>query len=73
MKKNTFLNKVISFVANTLRAEKPESSKRLFGAVGFIVAMIYIAIWSHDLIETLLYVSTALLGLEAITGIFKKK
>ena len=68
-----FIDKVILFVANALRAEKPESSKRLFGAVGFFVAMVYIAIWSHDLIETLLYVSTALLGLESITGIFKKK
>lgn len=73
MKKTPFLNKAISFVANSLRATSAESSKRLFGAIGFITAIIYIAIWSHPLIETLLYVSAALLGLEAITGVFKKK
>lgn len=72
MKKNTFLNKVVSFIANSLRSTAPESSKRIFGALGFLVSMIYIAIWAHPLIETLLYVSAALLGLEAVTGIFNK-
>ena len=73
MKKNNFINKALSFVANSLRATSAESSKRLFGAVGFVTAITYIAIWSHQLIETLLYVSAALLGLESITGMFKKK
>jgi formate/nitrite transporter FocA (FNT family) len=56
-----------------MRSSAPESSKRLFGAIGFITAIIYIAVWGHELIETLLYVSAALLGLESITQIFKKK
>jgi hypothetical protein len=73
MKKTTFLNKVISFVANSLRSSSSESSKRLFGAIGFITAIIYIAVWDHNLIEALLYVSAALLGLGSITSVFKKK
>jgi formate/nitrite transporter FocA (FNT family) len=68
-----YLDKTISFFAASLRSTAPESSKRLFGAIGFITAIIYIAIWGRDLIETLLYVSAALLGLESITQIFKKK
>ena len=67
-----FFDKAISFIANSLRSTAPESSKRLFGAIGFVVAMVYIAIWAHPLIETLLYVSAALLGLEAVAGIFNK-
>lgn len=73
MKKTTFLNKAISFVANSLRSSSSESSKRLFGAIGFITAIIYIAVWDHNLIETMLYVSAALLGLDSVAGIFKKK
>ena len=51
----------------------PESSKRFFGAVGFICAIIFIAIWDKTLIDTLLFTSTALLGLESITTIFNNK
>ena len=72
MKIKSFIDKTISFIANSLRSTAPESSKRLFGALGFVVSMVYIAVWEHSLIETLLYVSAALLGLEAVTGIFNK-
>ena len=68
-----YINKFIFFIANSLKAEKPESSKRLFGAIGFICAIVFIAIWQHDLIETLLFVSATLLGLETVANIFRKK
>ena len=68
-----FVKKFILFVANSMKADTVESSKRLFGAIGFITALVYIAIWGHDLIETLLFVSAALLGLETVSNIFRKK
>jgi len=68
-----FVTKFIFFVAHSLKTDTSESSKRLFGAIGFITAIVYIAIWGHDLIETLLYVSAALLGLETVSNIFRKK
>lgn len=68
-----FIDKVIKFVAQALRSNTDESSKRLFGAIGFICAIVFIAIWSHSLFNELLYVSVALLGLESVTNIFKKK
>jgi cobalamin biosynthesis protein CobD/CbiB len=68
-----FFDKVVRFVAQALRSNTDESSKRLFGAIGFICSIIFIAIWSHALFNELLYVSVALLGLESVTNIFKKK
>jgi cobalamin biosynthesis protein CobD/CbiB len=68
-----FFDKVVRFVANALRSDKSESSKRLFGAIGFICSIVFIAIWSHSLFNELLYISVALLGLGSITNMFKKK
>ena len=44
----------------------PESSKRFFGSIGWLSAIVIIYIWRRDLTETLLYVSAALIGLEVI-------
>jgi flagellar biogenesis protein FliO len=60
------------FIKGIFSSGTPESSKRLFGALGFICAIIFIAIWKRDLVETLLIVSASLLGLETLTNIFKK-
>lgn len=73
MKKKNYLDRLIRFVASSLRSNADESSKRLFGAIGFICSIIFIAIWSHSLFQELLYTSVALLGLETLTNIFKKK
>ena len=67
-----YFDKFIKFVASALRSNTDESSKRLFGAIGFICSIVFIAIWSHSLFEELLYVSVGLLGLETITKVFKK-
>ena len=61
------------FIRGIFTSGTPESSKRVFGALGFICAIIFIAIWKRELIETLLIVSASLLGLESLTGIFKKQ
>ena len=68
-----FINKLLSFVANALRSETSESSKRIFGAIGFLASVAFIGIWVHDLINELMYVSVMLLGLETVTNLFKKK
>lgn len=67
-----FIDKFIKFVASSMRSNTDESSKRLFGAIGFICSIIFIAVWSHTLFNELLYVSVGLLGLETITKVFKK-
>ena len=54
----------------------PESSKRFFGSIGWLSAIVIIYIWRIDLTETLLYVSASLIGLEVILKgleLFKKK
>lgn len=60
------------FFTGLFTSDKPQSSKRFFGAIGFLTAVVYIGVFKHDLIETLLFVSAALIGLETITKAFKK-
>jgi hypothetical protein len=64
---------MIKFINGIFSTGTPESSKRVFGAIGFICSIIYIGIWGHDLIPQLLYVSASLLGIETISNIFTKK
>jgi hypothetical protein len=73
MEKNNYMKNFLEWLKNIHSAGRPESAKRFYGAIGFITAIVYIAIWDHDSIVTLLYVSAGLLGLETITQIFTKK
>ena len=61
-------------LAQIFSSDQALSSKRLFGGVGFICAIIMI--WTNiasDNVPYLLYVSASLLGLDSITQIFKKE
>ena len=49
------------------------SSKRVFGGLGFVCAIIFIAIWARDFIDLLLITSATMLGLETISSIFTPK
>ena len=60
------------FIKNIFTSGTPESSKRIFGGIGFLCAIVFIAIWKRDLTAELLYVSAALLGLETIFNRWKK-
>ena len=62
----------IGFIRGIFTENTPESSKRVFGAIGFICAIVFIAIWDHDLIIELLYVSASLIGLSTIVSPFLK-
>lgn len=62
---------LFKFLRNILSKDSPESSKRLFGAIGFLSSIVFIAIWQHEMINELLYVSSALIGL-GILDRFKK-
>ena len=66
------MKKIIEFISNALKQGKDESSKRLFGAIGFICAIFFIAIWGHEYINELLYVSAGLLGLGILDKLVKK-
>lgn len=64
------------FLQGVYSSGSPESSKRFFGSIGWLSAIIIIYIWRKDLTETLLYVSAALIGFETLMNgfnIFKKK
>lgn len=66
------MKKLLQFLKNIYLSDQPESSKRFYGSIGFICSIVFIAIWSHILIEQLMYVSATLIGLETITKAFKK-
>ena len=63
---------MIEFIKNIFTSGTPESSKRIFGGIGFICAIVFIALWQRALTDTLLFVSASLLGLETITNLWKK-
>jgi len=64
--------KLFNFLSNIFNADKPESSKRFFGSIGFISSIVFIGLWEHELIDELMYVSAMLIGLETVTKLFKK-
>ena len=49
------------------------SSKRVLGLIGYLAAIVFIALWQHDLIDLLLVTSASLVGLETVTQIFTPK
>lgn len=51
-----------AFLKNIYSSDKPESSKRFFGSIGFIVSIVYVG-FNPAHLNTLIYVSGALLGL----------
>ena len=53
----------MNFLKNIFNSQSEVSSKRLFGGIGFISSIVFIGVFDHNLISTLLYVSAALLGL----------
>ena len=52
-----------NFFKNIFLKDKPESSKRFFGAIGFIAATAVICVFQQQMVDELLYTSAALLGL----------
>ena len=70
------MKKFFKFMQGVYSSGSPESSKRFFGSIGWLNAIIIIYIWRRDLTETLLIVSSALVGFETILEsikLFKKK
>lgn len=47
------------------------SAKRVFGGIGFVCSIVFIAIWNRDLIDMLLITSASLIGLQTVADIFK--
>ena len=63
---------MMQFIKDMFNSESPTSSKRVFGAIGFLAATVKIIGWQPDLVETLLFTSATLIGLDAMTKMFKK-
>ena len=66
------ISKFFTFLKGIYSSTDPTSSKRFFGSIGYICAVVFIALWQKDLIETLLYVSAMLIGLETVTNLIGK-
>lgn len=69
-----------NFIASLLSGEKGSlSSKRLCGFIGWIgcvSVLIMCTVWNRqapDMVATVIYASTALLGLDSVTEIWKTK
>jgi hypothetical protein len=63
------MQKIINFIDAIFSSDSGKSSKRFFGAIGFITAIIGIMIYKQEYLNEVLYASCALMGL----GIFDKK
>lgn len=61
------------FIKDMFSSQTGVSSKRVFGGLGFVCAIIFIALWKRDLIDLLLITSATMLGLETISAIFTPK
>ena len=62
----------ISFLARLFDKGSDASSKRFYGAVGFMFSIAFIAVWRHDLISELLVASVSLIGLGILDKFGKK-
>lgn len=61
------------FILDMLSNSTGVSSKRVLGLIGYLAAIVFIALWQHDLIDLLLVTSASLVGLETVTQIFTPK
>lgn len=72
------MKKLIEFIKKMVTAHSGISSKRVCGSLGFAVScgtLIYCTInqiQAPEMTETFLYVCAALLGVDSVTGIWKK-
>ena len=71
---------MVQFIKSLLSAERGSlSSKRLCGFIGWLccsAVLIMCTVWERqapDMVSTVLYASTALLGLDSVTDIWKDK
>lgn len=65
------MKKFFTFLENVYNKDSTESSKRFFGSIGFLVSIVYIAIWDRTLIFELLCVSAGMVGFDAIVEMIK--
>ena len=66
------MKKLFNFIANIFRKDSPESCKRFFGAIGFVVFIVYVGVFDHNLIDTLGYLSAGLIAGGMAETIFSK-
>lgn len=63
---------MLKFLTGIFSSGTPESAKRVFGAIGFLAAIVMIWLFDHSLISYLLTLSVAMLGLETVMNTIEK-
>lgn len=63
---------MLKFISGIFSSGTPESAKRVFGAIGFLAAIVMIWLFDHSLISYLLTLSVAMLGLETVMNTIEK-
>lgn len=63
---------MLEFVKDIYQSDKPASSKRFFGSIGFICAIVFIGVWKHDLIAELMYVSAGMITADKVINAFTR-
>jgi len=60
---------MIKFIKGMFSSGSDVSSKRVFGGLGFVTGLAFVGVFDHTMINTVIYVSAALLGLGIIDKI----
>lgn len=56
----------MDFIKQMFSENNKISSKRVNGTIGWVCAIVFIAIWNRDLIAEMMYTSAALIGLDSL-------
>ena len=57
------------FILEIYNSQSPTSSKRVFGSIGWICSIVFIALWQRELVNELMYTSATLIGLDTATKV----
>lgn len=61
------------FIKQMLSGNSDVSSKRTMGVIGYLTGLVFVGVFDHDLISTVLYVSAGLLGLGVLDKLSQTK
>lgn len=61
------------FIRDMLSGGSDVSSKRVMGVIGYLTGLVFVGVFDHELISTVIYVSAGLLGLGILDKLSQTK